>query len=93
MQVEQERLRLQEHLVVRAAENPGNISRNFNPLQFEVGGVASDLLSDFSDRVSFSFSEDDLRLFLLNRLVDDIFGLLCVLLSDLLPLNSLLIDL
>lgn len=93
MQVEQERLRLEEDFVVRAAENPGNISRNFNPLQFQVGSVASDLLSDFSDSGSFSLSEHNLRLFLLNGLVDNVLGFLCVLLSNLFPLDGLLVNL
>merc|ERR1740139_1355579 len=92
VQVEQESFRLQEHTVLRAVQNACHVGRNLNPLQFQVGGVSSDLFTNLFDSGSLSLCEYNLRLFLLDGLIDHVFGFLGVLLSNLFGFDSLLVN-
>lgn len=92
MQVEQQRLRLQEHAVIRTAQNASHIRRNLNPLQLQIRSVSSDLLTHLLDSGSLSLRKYDLRLFLLQSLIDHVFGLLGVLLSHLFGFDGLLVN-
>ena len=92
MQVEQQSFRLQEHTVLWAAQNACHVRRNLNPLQFQVGGVSSDLFTNLFDSGSLSLCEYNLRLFLLDGLIDHVFGFLGVLLCNLFGFDSLLVN-